>query len=435
MGTKLTEEQVKRMKEDALLYHRNNFPGNGKIEVIPKVRLKDFYDLSLAYTPGVAEVCRAILRGESVDDYTVIPNTVAVVTDGSAILGLGDIGVLAGMPVMEGKCVLFKALAGVDAFPVLIDTKDVDEIVRTVRLISKGFGGINLEDISAPRCFEIEERLKRELDIPVFHDDQHGTAVVTLAGLINALKIVGKRFEDIKVVISGAGAAGIAIAKVLHHVGVREILVVDRAGIIYEGRKENMNPYKEEVAKFNIHNVQGDLAKAMEGADVFIGVSVGGIVSRDMVRKMADDAIVFALANPVPEIMPDEAKEAGARIVATGRSDFPNQINNVLGFPGIFRGALDVRARDITLNMNIAAAKAIASCVSDEELSEDYIIPTPFHPDVYPKEARAVAEQAVKDGVARKKVSGEWVEEHTRKLRRFYEEAIAPLNERRKNFS
>jgi len=435
MGTKLTEEQVKRMKEDALLYHRNNFPGNGKIEVIPKVRLKDFYDLSLAYTPGVAEVCRAILRGESVDDYTVIPNTVAVVTDGSAILGLGDIGVLAGMPVMEGKCVLFKALAGVDAFPVLIDTKDVDEIVRTVRLISKGFGGINLEDISAPRCFEIEERLKRELDIPVFHDDQHGTAVVTLAGLINALKIVGKRFEDIKVVISGAGAAGIAIAKVLHHVGVREILVVDRAGIIYEGRKENMNPYKEEVAKFNIHNVQGDLAKAMEGADVFIGVSVGGIVSRDMVRKMADDAIVFALANPVPEIMPDEAKEAGARIVATGRSDFPNQINNVLGFPGIFRGALDVRVRDITLNMNIAAAKAIASCVSDEELSEDYIIPTPFHPDVYPKEARAVAEQAVKDGVARKKVSGEWVEEHTRKLRRFYEEAIAPLNGRRKNFS
>ena len=435
MGTKLTEEQVKRMKEDALLYHRNNFPGNGKIEVIPKVRLKDFYDLSLAYTPGVAEVCRAILRGESVDDYTVIPNTVAVVTDGSAILGLGDIGVLAGMPVMEGKCVLFKALAGVDAFPVLIDTKDVDEIVRTVKLISKGFGGINLEDISAPRCFEIEERLKRELDIPVFHDDQHGTAVVTLAGLINALKIVGKRFEDIKVVISGAGAAGIAIAKVLHHVGVREILVVDRAGIIYEGRKENMNPYKEEVAKFNIHNVQGDLAKAMEGADVFIGVSVGGIVSRDMVRKMADDAIVFALANPVPEIMPDEAKEAGARIVATGRSDFPNQINNVLGFPGIFRGALDVRVRDITLNMNIAAAKAIASCVSDEELSEDYIIPTPFHPDVYPKEARAVAEQAVKDGVARKKVSGEWVEEHTRKLRRFYEEAIAPLNGRRKNFS
>ncbi|MFA4640484.1 NAD(P)-dependent malic enzyme [Pyrococcus kukulkanii] len=435
MRTKLTEEQVRRMKEDALLYHKNNFPGNGKVEVIPKVRLKDFYDLSLAYTPGVAEVCRAILRGESVDDYTIIPNTVAVVTDGSAILGLGDIGVLAGMPVMEGKCVLFKALAGVDAFPVLIDTKDVDEIVRTVRLISKGFGGINLEDISAPRCFEIEERLKKELDIPVFHDDQHGTAVVTLAGLINALKIVGKRFEDIKVVISGAGAAGIAIAKVLHHVGVREILVVDRAGIIYEGRKENMNPYKEEVAKFNIHGVEGDLAKAMEGADVFIGVSVGGIVSRDMVRKMADDAIVFALANPVPEIMPDEAKEAGARIVATGRSDFPNQINNVLGFPGIFRGALDVRARDITLNMNIAAAKAIASCVSDEELSEDYIIPTPFHPDVYPKEARAVAEQAVKDGVARKKVSGEWVEEHTRKLRRFYEEAIAPVNERRKNFS
>ncbi|AHF80988.1 NAD(P)-dependent malic enzyme [Thermococcus paralvinellae] len=435
MKAKLTEEQRKRLKEDALLYHKNNFPGNGKIEVIPKVKLKDFYDLSLAYTPGVAEPCKAIASGESYEEYTIIPNTVAVVTDGTAILGLGNIGILAGMPVMEGKCVLFKALAGVDAFPILIDSKDVDEIVNTIKLIAKGFGGINLEDISAPRCFAIEERLKKELDIPVFHDDQHGTAVVTLAGLINALKLVGKKFTEIKVTISGAGAAGIAIAKLLHHVGVKEIIVVDRAGIIYEGRKENMNPYKEEIAKFNIHGIQGNLAKAMEGADVFIGVSVAGIVSKEMVARMADDAIVFAMANPVPEIMPDDAKEAGARIVATGRSDFPNQINNVLGFPGIFRGALDVRASDITLNMNIAAAEAIASCVSDDELSEDYIIPTPLHPDVYPKEARAVAEQAIKDGVARRKVSGEWVEEHTRKLREFYQRYIAPINEERKKWS
>jgi len=431
MKAKLTEEQRKRLKEDALLYHKNNFPGNGKIEVIPKVKLKDFYDLSLAYTPGVAEPCRTIANGEDYREYTIIPNTVAVVTDGTAILGLGDIGVLAGMPVMEGKCVLFKALAGVDAFPIPIDSKDIDEIVDTIKLIAKGFGGINLEDISAPRCFTIEERLKKELDIPVFHDDQHGTAVVTLAGLINALKIVGKKFTKIKVAISGAGAAGVAIAKLLHYVGVKEILVVDRAGIIYEGRKENMNPYKEEVTKFNLHDIQGDLAKAMEGADVFIGVSVAGIVSKEMVARMADDAIVFAMANPVPEIMPDDAKEAGARIAATGRSDFPNQINNVLGFPGIFRGALDVRASDITLNMNIAAAEAIASVVSEEELSEDYIIPTPLHPDVYPREARAVAEQAIKDGVARRKVSGEWIEGHTRKLRDFYQKYITPINEER----
>ncbi|AIF70250.1 NAD-dependent malic enzyme 4 [Palaeococcus pacificus DY20341] len=429
---KISKEQRKNLKKDALEYHRNNFPGNGKIEVIPKVKLEDFYDLTLAYTPGVAEPCKAIHEGESYEDYTIIPNTVAVATDGSAILGLGDIGVLAGMPVMEGKCVLFKALAGIDAFPILIDSRDVDEIVDTLKLISKGFGGINLEDISAPRCFEIEERLKMELDIPVFHDDQHGTAVVTIAGLINALKLVGKKFGEIKVAMSGAGAAGIAIARLLHYMGVRDILMVDRHGIIYEGR-ENLNPYKEEVAKFNRENLSGSLANAMEGADVFIGVSVGGLVSGDMVAKMADDAIVFAMANPIPEIMPEEAKKAGARIVATGRSDYPNQINNVLGFPGIFRGALDVKARDITLQMNIAAAKAIASVVSDEELSEDYIIPSPLHPDVYPKEARAVAEQALKDGVARRKVSGEWIEIHTRRLREFYKTYIAPINfERRK---
>ena len=388
----------------------------------------------MAYTPGVAEPCKAIASGESYEEYTVIPNTVAVVTDGSAVLGLGNIGVLAGMPVMEGKCVLFKALAGVDAFPILIDSRDVEDIVRTIKLISKGFGGINLEDISAPRCFEIEERLKNELDIPVFHDDQHGTAVVTLAGLMNALKLVGKDFKDIKIAMSGAGAAGIAIAKLLHHVGVEEIVMVDRKGIIHEGR-EDLNPYKREVAKFNIHNMEGDISKALEGADVFIGVSVGNILKEEMTKRMSDDAIVFAMANPIPEIMPEKAKKAGARIVATGRSDYPNQINNVLGFPGIFRGALDVRAKEITLSMNIAAAEAIARCVSDEELSEDYIIPTPLHPDVYPKEARAVAEQAIKDGVARRKVSGEWVEEHTVRLRKFYQRYIAPINRERKKLN
>lgn len=429
---RISEEQRRNLKKDALAYHRNNFPGNGKIEVIPKVKIEDFYDLSLAYTPGVAEPCRAIEKGESYEDYTIIPNTVAVVTDGSAILGLGDIGVLAGMPVMEGKCVLFKALAGVDAFPILIDSRNVDEIVETVKLISRGFGGINLEDISAPRCFEIEERLKAELDIPIFHDDQHGTAVVVLAALMNALKLVGKSFRDIKVAISGAGAAGTAIAKLLHYKGVREIISVDRKGIIHEGRGD-LNRYKRELAEFNVHDVEGDLGRAMEGADVFIGVSVAGLVSREMVSGMADDAIVFAMANPVPEIMPGEAKEGGARIVATGRSDFPNQINNVLGFPGIFRGALDAGARDISLGMNIAAAEAIAGVVG-EELNEDYIIPSPLHPDVYPREARAVAEEAVREGLARRKVSGEWVEEHTRKLRKFYREALAPVNLRRREF-
>ncbi|HII67270.1 NADP-dependent malic enzyme [Thermococcus sp.] len=404
-----------KIREFALEYHKNNLPGNGKIEIIPKVKVEDPYDLSLAYTPGVAEPCKAIANGESYENYTIIPNTVAVISDGSAVLGLGDVGILAGMPVLEGKCVLFKALAGVDAFPILIDTKDIDEIVNTVKLISKGFGGINLEDISAPRCFEIEEKLKKELDIPVFHDDQHGTAVVTLAGLINALKIVGKKFADIKVVIKGAGAAGIAIAKILHQRGIREILIVDRKGIIHEGR-EDLNPYKREVAKFNINGIEGELIDAINGADVFIGVSVGESVSKEVIRRMSDDAIVFALANPIPEIMPEKAKEAGARIIATGRSDYPNQINNVLGFPGIFRGALDVRAREITFDMNIAAAEAIANTISEDELFEDYIIPTPLHPEVYPKTARTVAEQAIKDGVARKKVSGEWVEEHIKKL-------------------
>lgn len=416
---------------NSLEFHRNNFPGNGKIEVIPKVPLRNREDLSMAYTPGVAEPCREIEKGADPGDYTIIPNTVAVVTDGSAVLGLGNIGVLAGMPVMEGKAVLFKALAGVDAFPILIDTEDVDKIVETVKLISRGFGGINLEDISAPRCFEIENRLKGELDIPVFHDDQHGTAVVTLAGLINALKVVGKKFGEIKVAISGAGAAGIAIAKLLHHVGVREIVAVDRRGIIHAGRGD-LNPYKREIAAFNVHGIEGDLARAMDGADVFIGVSAGGIVTPRMVSAMADDAIVFAMANPVPEIMPEDAKKAGARIVATGRSDLPNQINNVLGFPGIFRGALDVRAREITLGMNIAAAEAIASVI--EEPSEEEIIPSPLHPEVFPREAGAVAEMAVKEGVARIKLSRKEVEEHTRRLREFYSRFIAPINEERKRY-
>ena len=309
------------------------------------------------------------------------------------------------MPVLEGKCVLFKALAGVDAFPILIDTKDIDEIVNTVKLISKGFGGINLEDISAPRCFEIEEKLKRELDIPGFHDDQYGTAVVTLTGLINALKLVGKKFTDIKVVIKGAGAAGIAIVKILNQRGVREIAMIDKKGVIHEGR-EDLNPYKREGAKFNINGIEGELTDAVNGADVFIGVSIGESVSKEIIRRMSNEVIVFALANPIPEIMPEKAKEAGARIIATGRSDYPNQINNVLGFPGIFRGALDVRAREMTLNMNIVAAEAIANTISEDALFEEYIIPTPLHPEVYPKTARAVAEQAIKDGVARKKLVG-----------------------------
>lgn len=413
------------LKRRALSYHRNNFPGNGKIEVIPKVELTGVEHLTLAYTPGVAEPCRAISRGEDYGEYTAVNNTVAVVTDGSAVLGLGNIGVRAALPVMEGKCVLFKALAGVDAFPILVDSRDVDEIVETVERIAPTFGGINLEDVSAPRCFEIETRLQEALDIPVFHDDQHGTAVVVLAGLINALKLVGKRFKEIRVAISGAGAAGIAIAKLLHGVGVREIVMTDRKGVINRSR-DDLNPHKREIARFNVHDVEGGLADAVASSDVFIGVSVGGIVTEEMVRSMADDAVVFALANPEPEILPERAKRAGARIVATGRSDYPNQINNVLGFPGIFRGTLDVRAARISLSMKLAAAEAIASVV--EEPSEESIIPSPLHPEVYPREARAVAEAALREGLARRRVTGEWVEEHTRKLRAFYARYIAPLN-------
>ncbi len=386
----------------------------GKIALRSKVKIKTKEDLSLAYTPGVAEPCLCIHEKKNeVYRYTGKGNFVAVVSDGSSVLGLGDLGAQAALPVMEGKAMLLKVFAGVDAFPLCLDTKDTDEIINTVKNIAPVFGGINLEDISAPRCFEIETRLKKLLDIPVFHDDQHGAALVMLAGLINALAVVGKKFNGIKVVISGAGAAGTASAKLLINEGVRDILVCDSTGIIYEGRA-GLKPAKEEFARLtNRNKISGTLADAMKGADVFIGLSVGGIVSQDMVRSMAHDAIVFPLANPVPEIMPDEAKRAGARIVGTGRSDCINQINNALGFPGIFRGALDVRAKDINQRMELAAANALASLV---EPSEEKIIPSIFDSRVAPSVASAVAKAAIESGVARLRVSPEEVAEHTREL-------------------
>lgn len=387
------------IQQEALELHRR---WKGKIEVISRVSIKDKKDLSLAYTPGVAQPCLAIQKDVNLSyEYTRRWNLVAVVTDGSAVLGLGDIGPEAGMPVMEGKCVLFKLFADVDAFPICIRSKDVDEIVNTIKLISGSFGGINLEDISAPRCFEIERRLKAECDIPVFHDDQHGTAVVTLAALINALKIVGKDMKDISVVVNGAGAAGIAVTRLLMAVGLKNVILCDRMGAIYEGR-EGLNAEKAEMAKHtNPERKKGSLKDVIAGADVFIGLSAAGMLTKEMVKTMARDPIVFAMANPVPEIMPDEAKEAGARVVGTGRSDFANQINNVLAFPGIFRGALDVRARDINEEMKIAAAYAIASLVSDDELNEEYIIPAPFDKRVGEAVAQAVARAARESGVAR----------------------------------
>lgn len=375
----------------------------GKIEVVARVPLHGKEDLSLAYTPGVAEPCLEI--SADVDrsyDLTRRHNLCLVVSDGTAVLGLGDIGPEASMPVMEGKSVLFKAFGDVDAFPMCIKSKDVEDIVNTIYLISGSFAGINLEDISAPRCFEIERKLKEKCDIPVFHDDQHGTAVVTLAALYNALKVVDKKIEDIKVVINGAGAAAIAISKLLISAGVRNLILCDRSGAIYKGRPNNMNWIKEEMAEItNKEKLTGDLEKAMVGADVVVGVSAPGSITKEMVASMAKDAIVFACANPTPEIFPNEAKEAGARIVSTGRSDFPNQVNNVLAFPGIFRGAFDVRARDINDEMNMAAAKAIASLVSDEERSEEYIIPKPFDERVKSVVAEAVAAAARRTGVAR----------------------------------
>ncbi|MBP0986114.1 MAG: NAD-dependent malic enzyme [Oscillospiraceae bacterium] len=374
----------------------------GKIEVVGRATINTPEELSVAYTPGVAEPCLEIQKDVDLSyKYTRRGNLVAVITDGTAVLGLGDIGPEAGMPVMEGKCALFKRFADVDAFPLCVRSKDVDEIVRTVSLIAGSFGGVNLEDISAPRCFEIEQRLKEVCDIPIFHDDQHGTAVVVLAAALNALKVVGKDIHDIKVVTSGAGAAGIAIIKLLVAMGLNNVIMCDRTGAIYEGR-DNLNPVKEEMARItNREKVKGTLADAVEGADMFIGVSAPGTLTKEMVRTMAKDPIVFAMANPTPEIMPDEAKEAGATVVGTGRSDYPNQINNVLAFPGIFRGALDVRASQINDEMKIAAAYAIANTISEDELNAGYIIPGAFDERVVKNVAKAVSEAAVRTGVNR----------------------------------
>ena len=374
----------------------------GKIEVISTVPCKTKEDLSLAYTPGVAQPCLEIQKDINKSyELTRRHNLCAVITDGTAVLGLGDIGPEAGMPVMEGKCALFKAFADVDAFPLCVKSKDVDEFVNAVYLMSGSFGGINLEDISAPRCFEIERKLKEKCDIPIFHDDQHGTAVITLAGLTNALKVVGKTKEEVKVVTSGAGAAAIAIVKLLLSAGFKNIVMTDRTGAIYAGR-EGLNWIKKEMAEVtNLQKETGKLADVIKGADVFIGVSAPGMLTVDMVKTMNKDAIVFACANPTPEIFPDDAKAGGAKVVSTGRSDYPNQINNVLAFPGIFRGAFDVRASDINEEMKVAAAEALANLISDDELNENYIIPAAFDPRVGPAVAKAVAEAARKTGVAR----------------------------------
>lgn len=381
---------------------RLHYKWQGKLDIVNKVPVECREDLSLAYTPGVAQPCIEINKNVDLSyELTGRGNTIAVVTDGTAVLGLGDIGPEAGMPVMEGKCVLFKAFGGVNAVPLCIRSKDVDDIVKTVTLLAGSFGGINLEDISAPRCFEIEKRLKETCDIPIFHDDQHGTAVVVLAAMLNALKVVGKRIEDIKVVTSGAGAAGIAVIKLLQAMGLKNVILCDSKGAIYKGR-EGLNPYKREMAEISNSNMEkGTLGEVIKGADVFIGVSVPGTVTEAMVRSMAKDPILFPMANPIPEIMPDEARRGGAAVIGTGRSDFPNQINNVVAFPGIFRGALDVRASDINDAMKIAAAKAIASLVSDDELAPDYILPQAFDTRVRGAVASAVAEVAIKSGVAR----------------------------------
>ncbi|ADC48747.1 malic enzyme (malate dehydrogenase) [Alkalihalophilus pseudofirmus OF4] len=402
-------------REEALHMHRAN---QGKLESKSKVPVKNARDLSLAYSPGVAEPCKEIFEDvESVYEYTMKGNMVAVVSNGTAVLGLGNIGPEASLPVMEGKAVLFKSFAGVDAFPICLRSTDVDTIVETVKLMEPTFGGVNLEDIAAPSCFEIEERLKKEANIPVFHDDQHGTAIVTLAGLINALKITGKKMSEIKVVANGAGSAGIAIIKLMQRMGVRDIIMCDSKGAIFDGRSHGMNDVKAEVAKFtNRDRLEGSLADVIKGTDVFIGVSVAGALTEEMIQTMNADPVIFAMANPVPEIMPENAKAAGAKVIGTGRSDFPNQVNNVLAFPGIFRGALDVRATHINEEMKVAAVYAIADLVAEADLSSDYVIPAPFDPRVAPAVAAAVAKTAMETGVARLKVDPEQVAEKTRQL-------------------
>jgi malate dehydrogenase (oxaloacetate-decarboxylating) len=394
---------VSKLNEEALKLHKDN---QGKLGVYSKVPLRNSQDLTLAYSPGVAEPCMAIFEDENkIYDYTIKGNLVAVVTNGTAVLGLGNIGPRAALPVMEGKALLFKAFAGIDAFPLCLDTSDTEAFIETVKLLEPTFGGINLEDIAAPQCFEIEERLKKECNIPVFHDDQHGTAIVTSAGLINSLRVVGKTIDQIRVVVNGAGAAGIAIIKMLIHLGVHDVILCDTKGIIYEGRLEGMNGIKEEVARItNKEGKKGTIIDAMIGADVFIGVSAAGAINREMITSMNRDPIVFALANPVPEIMPEEAASAGAKVIATGRSDLPNQVNNVLAFPGIFRGALDVRAREINEDMKLAAVYAIADLIPVSELRADYVIPHPFDPRVVSHVAVAVAQAAMSTGVAQIRV-------------------------------
>ncbi len=402
--------------ERALELHKKY---QGKLATVSKVPLESGDDLVLAYTPGVAAPCLEIEKDfDKIYDYTNRGNLVAVVTNGTAVLGLGNIGAGAGLPVMEGKSILFKGFAGVDAVPICLDTKSVDEIVKTIQLMAPSFGGINLEDIKAPECFDIESALKESVDIPVFHDDQHGTAIVVSAAMINALKLVNKSFDEIKIVVNGAGAAGMAITKLLQRMGVRDVILCDSTGAIYEGRPKGMNPYKDQIAAItNRNKEEGQLADIIHDADVFIGVSKAGLLTEEMVRKMKPNPIIMAMANPTPEIMPELAKKAGARVVCTGRSDFPNQVNNLLAFPGIFRGALDVRATDINEEMKIAAAYAIASLISEDELDEDHVITTPFDKRVAPQVAAAVARAAIKSGVAKRTdITPKQVAEHTRRL-------------------
>jgi malate dehydrogenase (oxaloacetate-decarboxylating) len=399
------------LRYEALKMHKEN---QGKLGVYSKVPVRDANDLSLAYSPGVAEPCLDIHEDESkVYDYTMKGNLVAVVSNGTAVLGLGNIGPKAAMPVMEGKALLFKSFAGVDAFPICLNTTDPDKIVEVVKLLEPTFGGVNLEDIAAPQCFEIEDRLRKECEIPIFHDDQHGTAIVTAAGLINALKLANKKIEDIRVVANGAGAAGVAIVKLLLRMGVKDVILCDTKGIIYKGRPVGMNKFKEEMANItNNEQKQGTLADALVGADVFVGVSAAGAVNKEMVRSMKQNPIIFAMANPVPEIMPKEAKEAGALVVGTGRSDFPNQVNNVLAFPGIFRGALNVHAKEINEEMKLAAVYAIAGLISTEDLHADYVIPDPFDRRVAAYVASAVASAAMETGVSQKTVNVDEIKEH-----------------------